>query len=238
MLKNLAKILYLSCLLVAGIVGIYIYQEHYSASRKIAKLEEEKRELDQMIKRLSAEKRVAEMIVTKQTKTNGVLTSELLFVEYGPGGSSLPAKTFTILGDSVHVDALVIKFDRDFVKQDDPLKGHSIALFKCVYGDLQSPAQGAVIDPPGQVPTIYQNASSKVSDFERSLWADFWRLAEDKDFAASKGVRVAQGEGPWTRIQPDRLYTLTLEAASGLNLTSQPLKGIYREALQHSKSPT
>src|SRR5207244_3188235 len=162
MLKNLAKIVYLSLLFIAGVVGIWIYQEHYSASRKIAKLEEEKRELDSMIQRLSAERRVAEMIVTDQKTVNGSLQTELLFVEYAKDGSSLPPKTFKIQGDMVHVDALVIKFDRDFVKHEDPLKGHSIALFKSIYGDHQSPAEAFVIDEPGKVPTVYQNTSSRV----------------------------------------------------------------------------
>src|SRR5437016_14520660 len=103
MLKNLVKILYLSLLFIAGVVGIWIYQEHYSAGRKIAKLEEEKRELDSMIQRLSAERRVAEMIVTDQKTVNGSLQTELLFVEYAKDGSSLPPKTFKIQGDMVQI---------------------------------------------------------------------------------------------------------------------------------------
>ena len=65
-------------------VGIWIYQEHYSASRKIAKLEEEKRELDSMIQRLSAERRVAEMIVTDQKTVKHLpLPSSFLLGETG-----------------------------------------------------------------------------------------------------------------------------------------------------------
>jgi hypothetical protein len=29
-------------------------------------------------------------------------------------------------------------------------------------------------------------------------------------------------------FEPDKLYTLTLEAAGGLNLSTEPMKGIYR----------
>ena len=51
-------------------------------------------------------------------------------------------------------------------------------------------------------------------------------------------MRVAQGEGPWGPFNMDRLYTLTIDADGGLNIVSQPLKGIYREALQHKAGLT
>jgi hypothetical protein len=234
--KNLAKGLWLSTLILAGGVGIYVYERQYSAARQIAKLEEEKKELEQIVTRLTSERRVAEMLVTSQRTVNNVPQSEVLLVEYDKAGQPLPAKSFTVLGKMVHVDALVIKFDRGFVKNDDPLKGHSIALFTKIYGDNQAPADAPSIDEPNTIPAVYQNADSRVTEFERTLWRDFWRLADDAAYRQEKGVRVAQGEGPWAPLLPNRLYTLSLEAAGGLNLTSEPLKGIYREALKPAAS--
>ena len=46
------------------------------------------------------------------------------------------------------------------------------------------------------------------------------------------GVRVAQGEGVWRPVDPDKLYTITLECNGGLNIRSEPLKAIYSEALK------
>ncbi len=46
------------------------------------------------------------------------------------------------------------------------------------------------------------------------------------------GVRVAQGEGLWSNFEVGKLYTITIETAGGLNITSEPLKGIYSEALK------
>jgi hypothetical protein len=69
-------------------------------------------------------------------------------------------------------------------------------------------------------------------DFERDLWANFWKLADDEAYRKEIGVRVAQGEAVWTKFRPDLLYALTLESNGGLNITSSPLKGIYREALK------
>ena len=182
------------------------------------------------------------MLVTDQRTVDGVLQTTLLFVEVARDGSNLPPRTFLIEGPSAHIDAMVIKFDRDFVAQDDPLRGHSIALFRRIFGDTQSPDKAFRIDEPGEIPGIYRGDSKnppKLAEFEKELWQNFWHLAEDKDYRLSKGIRVANGQGIWGPFLPDRLYTITLDSDGGLNLSSEPLKGIYREALKAgSKSGT
>src|SRR5687767_11251141 len=140
MFRAVVKVIMLSVFVIAGAVGIYVYQDRTSDSRKIEKLEEEKHELQQIVRRLSDEKRVAEVLVTDQSEVDGVLRTTLLFVEYAKDGSSLPPKSFAIDGKTAHIDALVIKFERDFLKENDPLRGHSIALFTKLYGDMQSPS--------------------------------------------------------------------------------------------------
>ena len=174
------------------------------------------------------------MVTSQHTDAAGIVHTTLLFVEYGRDGSPLPGLTFTVLGDTVHIDALVIKFDGKFVEENDSLRGHSIALFKSIYGDHEAPANAQPIDTPGHIPAVYRESDRTVSRFEQSLWSDFWKLADDPAYRAKMGVRVAEGEGVWGPFHPNRLYTLTLETAGGLNLTSEPLRGIYRELLQHS----
>src|SRR5439155_11583371 len=85
---------------------------------------------------------------------------------------------------------------------------------------------------PNSVPLVYQTADPRVTQFETSLWRDFWRLADDATYRAKFGGRVATGQGVFGPLVPERLYTLTLESTGGLNVTSEPMKGIYREALQ------
>jgi hypothetical protein len=210
-------------------------QQEFEQQRR--HLEEQKQQLESIVQRLGAEKRVAEVLVTDQKTVNDTLRTSLLFVEYAKDGTALPAKTYTIEGNTAHIDAMVIKFDRDFVASGDPLRGHSIALFRRLFGETQAPGNAWPIDEPGQVPDVYRGKDSpeqnpRLQSFEQELWRDFWRLAEDKEFRASKGVRVANGQGVWGPFAPDKLYTLTLDADGGLNLTSEPLKGIYREAMK------
>ena len=87
------------------------------------------------MQRLEAEKRVAEVLVTDQKQgEDGVLRTTLLFVEYAKDGSTLPPRSYIIEGKSAHLDAMVIKFDHDYVARNDPLRGHSIALFCRLFG--------------------------------------------------------------------------------------------------------
>jgi hypothetical protein len=232
MLRAITKLVSLAAVLTFGLIGILLYRHHTATDRQMASLENEVVQLNLVVDRLTDERRVAEMLVTGQKTVDGIPQTTLLFVEYSRSGSTLPPKIFTILGDQVHLDAMVIKFEHDFVKQNDPLRGHSIALFTRIFGNRQTPDQGAMIDVPGKIPDYYQGTDPRVGNFENELWANFWKLARDKAYRERMGVRVSDGEGKWWPCDVDRLYTITIESAGGLNVTSEPVKGIYREALR------
>jgi len=232
MLRGTLKIVVLFGLFIAAAVGIYTYQSHNSVQAELQREQQRTAELRQIVQRLEAERRVADVIVTDQKTIDGFLRTSILFVEYARDGTSLPPKRFTVEGKTVHLDAMVIKFDGKFVEQNDPLRGHSIALFTRLYGDRQTPADGFTVDEPGQVPGIYKTTEPELSEFEKELWQNFWRLADDPSYRAAMGVRTAQGEGVWRPFEPDRLYTITLESNGGLNIRSEPLRGIYSEALR------
>ncbi|MDB5304445.1 MAG: hypothetical protein JWM97_1994 [Phycisphaerales bacterium] len=185
-----------------------------------------------VVGRLSAERRVADVMVTEQNESAGIVRTTLLFVEYAKDGTPLPGKHFTIEGKLAHIDAMVVKFDGKFVQDADPLRGRSIALFTRIYGETQNPADGFRIDEPGKVPDVYRGADASVSRFEQDLWNNFWKLADDPSYRESMGVRVAQGEAVWRSFEPGWLYTLTLESNGGLNISPERIKGIYQEALK------
>src|SRR5687768_1117943 len=236
MLRTTAKLLGLFVLVIAGSSGIIAYHNHFAAERKVEQLQEEKKQLQQIVKRLSEEKRVAEVLVTEQATVDGELHTTLIFVEYAKDGSPLPPKSFSFVGKMAHIDAMVIKFDRGFVEENDALRGHSIALFTKIYGDKQSPAEASHIDEPGTIPSVYRGVDPRVSKFEQELWKNFWKLAEDPAFRQQHGVRVANGQGLWGPFEADKIYTITIESDGGLNMTSEPLKGIYREALKRKST--
>jgi hypothetical protein len=229
MLQNLSKIAGLLVLLTAMLIGLALYRDHYETDRKVAKLQEQKAALAAVISHLTTERRVANLIATnKHIGSDGIPVTTLLFDEVARDGSELPARSFTVRGQFIHVDAMVIKFDRENVEADDPLRGRSIVLFTRIFGDHETPASATPIDPPNTVPEVYRDADPTLAAFELDLWKNFWHLAADPAYAAQQHVRVANGQGVWGMFEPEKLYTLTLEADGGLNLTAQPMQGIYR----------
>ena len=233
MVRPLLKIIGLTLLLIVTSAGVVYYQHSTSTTRQIEKLQDENRQLEQVVTRLSTEKRVADILVSRQVRNpQNQLETTLLFVEYDKQNSPLPAKSFTLVGDYVHIDAKVISFDHGLVRENDPLRGHSIALFTKIYGENERPIDGQMIDPPGKIPDIYRDADPRISEFELELWKDFWKLYEDENYRKEKGVLSSDGHGLWGIFKPDHLYTITILPDGKLTLTSEPLKGIYREALK------
>lgn len=221
--------------------GVYLFHAHNSTEQKLRDALEQQQarnaRLKQVVQRLTTERRVADIVVTDQTESAGILRTTLLFREYAHDGKPLADKRFTIEGKVAHIDAMVIKFDGKFVQEADPLRGHSIALFTRLYGEDQSPSAAFPIDEPGKTPEVYRGADQQVSDFEQSLWKSFWKLADDPAYRKSQGVRVAQGEGVWRDFEPGWLYTLTIESNGGVNIAPEKIKGIYQEAMKESQSP-
>ncbi len=239
MTRVITKLLGIVLLLALGSAGLWYYQHNDAEQRIIRVLEQEKAELQEqhkvltlIVERLNDEKRVAEVLVTDQKTVDGVKQTSLLFVEYDKAGNAQQPMEFTVVGDVAHIDALVIKFDQKLVEQADPLRGRSIALFTRIYGDHQSPANAFAIDREDQIPAVYHLADPKVTEFEMKLWREFWNLTRDQAAREAYGVRIANGQGVWGPFEPDVLYTITLESDGGLNITSEPLKAIYREALK------
>src|SRR3954467_15481586 len=126
--RTLVKLAFLTALVIAGAAGLY-YQQRSTTAAKLDAALRKTEQLQRVVEHLQAERRVADVIVTDQKNVDGVQKTTLLFVEYARDGTTpLPAKRFTIDGNVAHVDALVVKFERGFVEENDALRGHSLAL--------------------------------------------------------------------------------------------------------------
>ena len=117
-------------------------------------------------------------------------------------------------------------------KRSTLLRGHSIALFIKLFGDHQSPDHAFPIDEPGKVPAFYRDSDQEASQFEQELWTNFWKLADDPAYRQSKGVRIANPESPQGPFEPGNIYPISLEAKGGLNMTHEPVEGIYLDAMK------
>jgi hypothetical protein len=197
--------------------GLYVYSTLTAKDRQI---EEQKRvigELGQRLDRSWASALVADLRVNRIEPGK----MDLTFIQYQPRTETATfRKDFTLPGEEVYVDALVVSFDRPYVEGGDGLRGKSMLLFRRAFGDRQKPVDGVPLHATGtaEIPEVYA-VDPQPTAFERQIWAEFWELANDPTKAKERGVRVAQGEAPHVKAVAGQVYKLTLRAAGGLEMT-------------------
>jgi len=176
---------------------------------------------------LKVDRRVARIDVVKQvgSAADDTLETTLTFVEVNAADRPISAvRTITIHGDVVYVDAWVIKYDDKLVETADPLRATSVCLFRRIFGELQKPKDGFLIDAENARPDVY-GADRPPSDTEREIWSNFWRFANDPARSQQNGVRAAHGEAPSIRLIPGKRYRLTLRASAGLEIVPEDAPG-------------
>jgi hypothetical protein len=219
----------------AGAGGIYVADRLVFApgremERKLAErdaqirtLTERAQALEAAVRLLRHTERRARIVVLEQSRgPEGALVTRLRFGELDPNGEPVgEPREFTVTGDEVYVDALVIKFEDEFVTAGDALKGRSLLLFRRIFGDRHRPVDAHVLDKEGQVPQAYA-AERAPSAFERELWAQFWALANDPAEAKRRGVRALHGEAVSTKLRPGGVYAVTFRSTGELTIQPAP----------------
>jgi len=195
----------------------------------IGKLEQDKQRLEAYLKILKHIDRRARVEVLRQGKDQqGNLQTTIRFTETDDAGKPIAvSRELTLPGQDVYFDTLVIKFEDHFVEEGDPLKGQALMLFRRIFSSTMRAEDGFVIDKEGQPPEIY--AGQQPSEFEKELWRRFWEIANDEKLAKEHGVRAIHGDAPYMRLEPDRVYEISLRSTGeviitpGTRLASSPI---------------
>jgi hypothetical protein len=188
---------------------------------RISELEGELEMRDMQLDFLRARNRVARVDVLEQRPnpdSPSGITTRLRFVELNPDGLAIGKGTeYEIAGDLAYFEALIIKFDDDFVAANDLLKGSSLLLFRRIFGEYQAPSDGFPLDTVGQYPPTY-SPEHMDSSFHRDLWARFWEYALNPSVVRESGVRAMHGEAPFIKLEPNRSFELELRSSGGLTI--------------------
>jgi outer membrane murein-binding lipoprotein Lpp len=188
---------------------------------EIKTLNEQVDKLETSLTLLKVDHRVAKLSVIDQTKdeATGKLTTLVEFVEVNSDGQPIDTpREFRIPGDTVFVDAWVVEFEDKYVEQADLERGTSLILFKRLFGNDQKPDDGYPLDEHGAAPKAYARGG-KMSDFEKSIFDDFWSIANDKEKATEKGIKANYGNADYVKVQKGKTYKVELRASSGPKIT-------------------
>lgn len=185
---------------------------------EVERLAKVNQKLNLALRLLKVDHRVAEITVLDQKQENERLSTRFQFVELTTDGNPIgEKKVFTVAGDTIYVDAWVIKYADDLIEKGDPLRSTSVCLFRRIFGEYQQPFEGFVLDVSGYQPAVYSQGN-EVSPLERDMWANFWEYANNPAKAKQAGVRAAHGEAPSMKLRPGSRYRLELRASGGLSI--------------------
>lgn len=183
--------------------------------------------LKQVIGRLEADSRVAEVLVTgvNFNEEEGKTYTTIKFLEYDAAGRPLEPRYFEFSGNIIQFQSLVIRFDDIHIRNADLLRGKSAYLFLKVFMLNGKETQEYEITKFHEVPTGYK-VEGIDSEFEQRLWRDFWDHALNPSAQPNTGIKNAQIEAPGTMFVPGILYTIRIEHDGGLRIDSKPLSPI------------
>ena len=203
------------CLLAAGFLLLrYMNREHVYR---------------QMLERLAAESRAAQVLVTAvayDEELHRNLTT-IKFVEADAAGQAMPPKYFTFSGNLIQFQSLVVRFEDKFVAEGDRFKGRSVYLFWKAFV-LDGPrTQEFDITKVDDIPGGYKVPGEK-SGVENRFWKEFWLFAFDRRKAEKAGIKSVQIEAPGVIFIPGYLYTIHIEHDGGLRIDAKALDPILR----------
>ena len=212
------KFLWLILFLAVGVVVFGVHQWW-----------EQNRVLRKVIERLSADSRIAEVLVTKSEFDESAkkIKTTVKFLEFDAQGRALPPKYFTFEGNIIQFQALVVRFEDRFVQAGDRLRGKSAYLFMKAFALHEDKTEVFEITPVREIPAGYKVPHEK-SGFESKFWEEFWNYALDPRARHREGIKNAQIEAPGSMFLPGTLYTIRIEHDGGIRIDAQPIPEILK----------
>lgn len=135
-----------------------------------------------------------------------VVSTTLKFVETARDDELkiLLEKQYTVKGDIVHFDAMIVKFGDKMVMDG---RKKSLYLWRRIYGEQMSPQEGYVIEQPGAEPRRYENLLRELPLKHRELfWSGIWELANDPHLLIKYDIEAIYGNVTYTKLKEGLIY--------------------------------
>lgn len=193
---------------------------------RIQELEEQQKVLEQKIYFLKERQRVAQIEVLDQfhdPESKSGKRTKLRFWEVDEEGQAIADATeLSVDGDVVYVDAQVIKFDPEFLQENNLEQGSTLLTFRRLFGEYQAPSDGHVLDQIERVPPAFSvedlRGGVAGEDFHAELWRNFWQYANRPEVMRRMGVHAMHGEAPYIQLAPAGRYQIQLRTTDGLTI--------------------
>ncbi len=207
--KLISLMLAVPVVIAVLLIGVGIYYGGMTIHDLLA----ENKQLKEAITNLTDEGKIGYAKVLKQeTADDGKLWTTIKFVETSRNDplEKILEKEYTIQGDIIHFDALIVKFGDEMVMEG---KKKALYLWRRVYGENMAPSQGYPIEESGRKPERYKNLLKELPDrFENMFWKNIWKLANDPKMLEDYGIKAIYGNVTYSKLRPGLIYVFKLTA--------------------------
>lgn len=202
---------------IAGLaVAGYFGRGFFLREMTIHQLLSENKQLKGAITNLTAEEQIGYAKVISQGKRDGSIVTTLRFVETARDDKlkKIVEKDYTIEGDIVHFDALIVKFGDKMVMDG---RERAMYLWRRVYSEGMAPQDGFPIESPGNEPARYADLLNRLPIKQRQLfWSNVWDLANDVDKLKQYSITAIYGNVVYSRLKPGLIYIFKISPTGQL----------------------
>jgi len=195
------------------IVLAYLGRGFYYRAITVHELLTENKHLKKAITNLTYEDQIGYAKVIAQEPNDGKIFTTLKFVETARDDKlkTVLEKEYTIEGDIVYFDALIVKFGDKMVMDG---KTKALYLWRRVYSEKMAPAQGFAIDEPGAEPQRYGDLLKVLPMKQKRLfWSNIWDLANDPDKLKEHDIKAIYGNAVYSRLREGLIYVFKISPA-------------------------
>jgi hypothetical protein len=210
-LKRSRPLVYI-VVLVFVIVSAYLARGIYYRAITIHQLLAENKHLKEAITNLTREDQIGYAKVISQEVKDGQLITTVRFVETAREDKTtrILEKEYTIEGDIIHFDALIVKFG-DKMVMDGQTK--ALYLWRRVYGEKMTPEAGFPIEEPGVEPRRYGDLFEMLPAEQRQLfWSNIWDLANDPEKLREHDIKALYGNVVYSRLREGVIYVFKISS--------------------------
>jgi hypothetical protein len=191
---------------------IFVAGTLFYGTKTVHDLLGENKKLKQSLATLTHEDQIGYAKVVRQETRDGKFYTVIRFVETARDDQlkKVLEKEYEIEGDTVHFDALIVTFSDQAVMDG---KERSLYLWRRVYGENMSPAEGFAIEEEGQTPVRYTDLLRRLHLSEQKLfWSAVWDLANDPEALQRYGIKAVYGNAVYKKMSPGLIYVFKISA--------------------------
>jgi hypothetical protein len=214
--KKIKKILLYLPVLAGLIVLGYAGRNMFYGALTVHKLLNENKQLKQAITNLTVEEQIGYAKVISQETRDGKLFTTIKFVETARNDKlqKVFEKQYTLEGDIIHFDALIVKFGEKMVIDG---KAKAMYLWRRIYGEKLAPENGLPIEEMGKEPQRYSDLLKLLPVNQRELfWTSIWELANNHDKLKQYDIRAIYGNIVYSRLKKGNIYIFKISPAGQL----------------------